>query len=150
MGSAGIKRLLMIQAKELRIGNWVSIERETFDGEHELKYVRVYSIPDHDTVRITEDMKVFLEVPIELVQGIVITHEILDACGFKRNASYWEVPDAFFEILWQWIDEEDTYTITIDQTIFTSHFRYVHQLQNIIFALTGDEINLDKIYDHEN
>lgn len=122
----------MIRANELRVGNLVL----DFAG----KPVKV--------VRTNLD-KIPLETPIPL------TPEILEQCGFRRkdwdNQWYpgkFELTleadsDAFFKY---YSDEDNLMILSSDGgdvSIVKENIKYLHQLQNLFFALTDQELKIN-------
>ena len=138
----------MIDAKELRIGNYVTSKQwggvakiqgieETSEG-YDIKvngYVHHYIVGQY-----------FDLIPIPL------TKEILLKCGFKksRNIGCYDTDhDAFFF-------ESDKISLTIDFILSSSNhyyestpvdgaipLKYLHQLQNLVFLVTGEELEIN-------
>jgi len=108
----------MIPSNQLKIGNWVNA---TYD---EVDYRRVASI---------------LGLPEFAAEPIPLTSEILQKAGFKDLGNYFEGSKDFkFK----------------DGVLFNRHFlafnefneskiSFVHQLQNLYFSLTGEELVLN-------
>ncbi len=92
----------MIDAKELRIGNWI----DYFFSDKGYEPIRVLEISEGDEFSDCEP--------------IVLTHKILD----KLN-----IPG-------------DTLTFIANaETRFNNDAKYLHQLQNLYYALTGEELD---------
>ena len=117
-----LKTKNMITANELRIGNWI----------HE------FNLPTQIDSRMLQKIESANErgkIIIDL-SPIPITQEVLERCGFKK------VPNTneYFN--------EGKYPITLymsNNRVSTSFWignekRYLHQLQNLYFALTGEEL----------
>jgi hypothetical protein len=132
----------MIQANELRIGS--SIEYFTPELEWVLKTVDVEDILQH--VKSNDFIK-------EYYRPISITEEWLLKLGFERIEfddiiSFWtiEFSDGYyleFNIMigYTSISIKEVNNIVGDTTIYLkTNIEYVHQLQNIYFALTGEEL----------
>jgi len=109
----------MINTNELRRGNWVNA---TYDG---IDYRQVFSIPNMDEFA---------------AEPITITPEILEKAGFKKedklnvNAQTW-CKFGMGEYLTYYFDGFCKFEFGIKPAI-----KYVHQLQNLYFALTGEEL----------
>lgn len=132
----------MIQANELRIGNWV-LKDDTY------RKVEAISIPYHHLLSLRN--KVLLEeCQFNEIQPIPLTEEILLKCGFEKDG----VPAGFtiidkFQIrycykdiiknTWQWSFE----AFDDDNWIGISKPQYLHQLQNLYFPLTGEELEIN-------
>ena len=99
-----------MKANELRIGNWVLNK----NGRH---------------IQINRDMFGI----VLILKSIPLTPEVLEKCGFESNPyqDRYELKDLHFEycgvrnIIWS-----EKYP----------HIQYLHQLQNLHFALTGEEL----------
>lgn len=129
----------MITVHELRIGN-----RLLFRGNE----VMVRAIEDtqhpnmlrhYDLVTRTLHVKVWFG--LYQYEPIPITPEILEACGFVKERDKWEG-----EIdLYMWRD--GIYRLCVDEFgALNCDLKYLHQLQNVVHALSGIEISLtDKI-----
>lgn len=126
-----------MNASELRIGNYVEIRLKSGQGR-----VQIGKIRCQDIVRIYENTGSFNYQPIPL------TKEWLLKFGFEKfNHSvkeYWAINDFEIEI------HCNKFPIRIcggesspHLTQFIGHgTKYVHQLQNIYFALTGEELKI--------
>jgi len=126
----------MIQANELRIGNWLSIKK-IYGG------FAYYQIDSSDIPRIERH-------PETAWLGIPLTPEILEKTGFKLilsgeilgcyNKEDQDISFAFNDGGY-WACWEDAGRESSISTI-GKRFRYVHQLQNLYFALTGTELDI--------
>lgn len=110
-----------MEAKNIRIGNWVN-----FDGE----YVSVEAQDLNDWSYL------------ERIKPILINDEWLNSLGFEFNGSTWQ--GDFDEGYSEWkltsrgfIDYDEHLLWHNDR-----HYKYVHELQNLVFALTGCELDL--------
>jgi len=139
----------MIDPKQLRIGNWVLVEIAKSLGETEVKYrsERVDSI-FVDGINMEWDHEMSDYTHAEKVRPILLTPEILEKCGFS-DRGFTNV--GFFKNYW--LPNKWTICYCIKTTeIHTSglyyaahandiEVKYLHQLQNLYFALTGTELN---------
>jgi hypothetical protein len=114
-----------MKASELRIGNWghSGITKEDF------------IIEAHDIVNISGGFD------NGKVQPIPLTEEWLVKFGFvKNNSGFYEQkrftyhPEYGWKILSQWIKG----------WVNVAEIKYVHQLQNLYFALTGEELKQEQ------
>ncbi|MBP7512574.1 MAG: hypothetical protein KA981_11630 [Bacteroidia bacterium] len=117
-------------ANELRIGNWL-LSAKT--GEP----FQVDSIPNDSEIT---------------AQPIVLSPDILEKCGFKKNkngepcieindiASHLELmvgkENYFYPSITQTPDMDE------ERTVWLNRINSLHQLQNLYFALTGEELNI--------
>lgn len=110
----------MIQANELRIGNYV---RDNLGGILRIKGVQ-------------EESVLFYIIPIP------ITEDILLKCGFKRDIDI--VYRYYFEFNLDVIlaYEIDDNSIRIGDSWEFGKIQYLHELQNLIFALTKTELEI--------
>lgn len=137
----------MIKANELRIGNWILI-----NGAHYGKVVSIeesrfatYNPCNRYTDGTTGD---YWRYDTDYVNPIPLTPEILESCGFKK-----EFDNVYSNK--QKVKDSDLYTLPFalfyhkNQCYHTSDFsrrnnfkpfRYLHQLQNLYFWLTGEEL----------
>jgi hypothetical protein len=124
----------MLRAEELRIGNWV---KSNVSGND----FRFTSYHFNDLNQILS-----CTPPKPRLEPIPLTEEWLVKFGFeKRDVPYqrrWLLNDfeiekqgnLFAYVIW---DESAPHL-----TQFRGHSKYVHQLQNLYFALTGKELTL--------
>ena len=139
-----------MKATELRVNNLVHFSLSNI--------VRVESINTHTCIckakysrsgkDIFEDMISFSgdtasgNAPIESFWGIPLTEEILLKCGFKyykENNSY--QLDFGFYCIWGRLEKEFTLYSNGDET--ETEIKYLHQLQNLYWCLTGQELEVN-------
>ena len=128
----------MIKAKELRIGNLVFVNKKD--------PIKVESINDSginlelvfDT-DVIESGYIMPQYLIGEVEPIPLTEDWLLKFGFDRGI-YWRKD--WFEIQ----QSEDEFSLYIPDNYvgqeYGEPFKYVHQLMNLYFALTGTELEL--------
>jgi hypothetical protein len=115
----------MMDAKELRIGNCI------------------FSHDVNMNVSIAAGGIEDVEKNPERYNPIPLTPEILEKCGFERQVDensedcfYIPISETFLEIRitdkTSWIGE-----------VYLPETKYVHQLQNLYFALTGEELEIN-------
>jgi hypothetical protein len=122
-----------MKATELRIGNWVN--GEFINGEFLLS--QIFRIDGNDDCSGLE--------PIPL------TTELLEKCGFVRSQD--EDENSLTLIngrkTFKWVEGNDDDYFLIYQTDcgldYNTAFEleYLHQLQNLYFALTGEELEIN-------
>ena len=139
----------MINANDLRRGNLVDIINRCH-AVHvpmgtqfkilEIKAFSVTGIYPHETVVANE----WQEKKITDLEPIPLTPEILEKCGFKKH----EFGDGYLKNKIYYIlpmrigfDFCILYSITEHKKINLKYIEYVHQLQNLYFSLTGEELN---------
>jgi hypothetical protein len=112
----------MIKANELRLGNWVK-----GNGYYKIEFI------DHQT---------------DGYEPIPLTPEILEKCGFEKSKGY---IDFNLEItnnhLLNYSDEELSVFVNSQNEhgyeAFITPCKHLHQLQNLYFALTGSELEIN-------
>jgi hypothetical protein len=113
----------MIQANELRIGNWVGYHTTNFDtGESILEYIRCIA----STIK---DVNLFGKH----YEPIPLTPEIMVMAGFGKGGEGFYYKNGIEYNL----DEQ------LLEGIGDVPLQYVHQLQNLYFALTGQELTIN-------
>jgi hypothetical protein len=109
-----------MEAKELRIGNWF----KEYDEFRQVTYNTIRYLNNNED---------------ESYNPIPLTEEILLKAGFERNGE-------------EFIYYERYYTIGIGELFNVAYVgsdkvtvdcKHVHQLQNLYFALTGEELEID-------
>ena len=114
-----------MKASELRIGNWVAQEK---------KY---YQLDENSLIDILDYWKVYKEV---LYQPIPLTEEWLLKFGFKKDSIFGvdiKYKIGYFEV-W-YFRNTDSYMLENIKNMKV-FIKYVHQLQNLYFALCNEEL----------
>ena len=103
-----------MKANELRIGNWVS------NGEigFQITSKDIY----HRDVRVYGSF----------IKGIAITHEWLEMLGFENKRNIYFLGKFTYNIHNGWWYG--------NKKLPNGNLQYLHQLQNLYFALTGEEL----------
>lgn len=135
----------MIQINELRIGNIVkhSETGRAYSVGEILKtgirstYIREDTGTEHTSL-----------ISYDCIDGILLTPEILERCGFKRHkcgisgADMWQGMDGWSinnPLFSGWLFRGDGKYLRLTG-YFNSDIKYLHQLQNLYFALTNSEL----------
>lgn len=132
----------MIPINELRIGNWV-IHKPYGNKDGELK--QIMGIVSGSQLHVVYFDKHTNESSVShLLEPIPLTPEILIACGFEgRFIEIEETPFYFYSDdnseVYLWCEMEGA------KPYRHSKIDSVHQLQNLIFALTQKELNYKPI-----
>ena len=124
-----------MKANELRIGNLIEYRiSDRFDKRKEW-----WEVSEIDADDIHWLSKVMPED--EDFRAILITEELLEKLGFKQNKfdKVFEVENCQIEIYF--FDNDIKCTVCVDSVI-NKNIKYVHQLQNLYFALTGSELTV--------
>ena len=131
----------MINPQELRLGNWVG---------YDSRYFKIHSIADIFPTLNTTEFGIGV-VDYNNIYGIPLTPTILEKCG-GRNPD--NKKDTFGGILIKLSDlVEIRLTPFVSGGYYWNNFngcykvivKYLHQLQNLIHALTQEELQIDSI-----
>lgn len=133
---------MAILANELRIGNWVSQKYAEYGLANNSKG---YYFSNNQIK--SEDLKWCEDYP-DNYNPIPLTPEILEKCGFKKwgfretDVNY-ELMHANMGLASIVFDKEDDYCyLDFEGTKASQEIVYLHQLQNLVHALTGAELEV--------
>lgn len=124
----------MIQANELRIGNWIYWDIPEKKGVFHKVLAVKSNIPNTLPISLGESYDDF--------SGIPLTHQILEKCGFVVTRT-----TAHPNNIWTLKHEEGVFELEEIKLFFlcSSQYevqvKYLHQLQNLYFCLSGEELN---------
>lgn len=129
----------MIQANELRVGNLVNFFVGVNESGANYEVCEVYEVG----LNSIELSKGNLNVPLDEIDGIPLTSEWFDKFGFTYNdlngdSGYWQLKYGTRVGLFEILEGEEMFLY--DQT----ELKFVHQLQNLFFALEGAELTIKK------
>ena len=134
----GLKTKIMIQANELRIGNWVTYNPESVDDGTSIIPLAVSCIDEEVGVILRDGFTncyLFNEIlPIPL------TPEILEKCGFSNleYENYW-VHSNWYNISLKY--DSGTWGLRHNfKNIITTNIDSLHQLQNLYWCLCWEEL----------
>jgi hypothetical protein len=118
----------MIKANELRIGNW--IEAVAPMGNY---YMKMYSVNFES-----------LENHPDSANPIPLTPEILEKCGFTlKKLGYNDCyRKPFKTATFLLYAHSGRYYFTCFEVNHETEIKCLHQLQNLYYALTGEELNI--------
>ena len=137
-----------MEPQELRIGNYIYYEHTTHivSGVHGN---RVYSwwVKDGEPVIEYEAKDISgtqVEAPymdvISQYEPIPLTEEWLLKLGFKKNITTDLYPTFSYDIL----NVNDDIVYVLNYGFVNRRFKYVHQLQNLYYTLSGKELKINK------
>ena len=112
---------------QFRIGNVVK-----YDG----RIFRLHSIGEYpilDTIEFGAKV-----VEWKDLEPVEITEEVLRGMGFRKSEEYWR-RDVFI------YDLDNAMVAMAGNWLYVVTFCHAHQLQNLIFSLTGEEIVITEI-----
>lgn len=121
-----------MKANQLRIGNWVFYDRRPF---------KIYGIskeyPFLDTIEFGVGV-----VEWKDLQPIELTEEILLSCGFEEKGTIFRInknTENEFDVCIKLKTKE----LYFGGTFRSYQINNLHQLQNIVFDLTGEELKIE-------
>lgn len=118
----------MINSNELRIGNIVMVNK---------CFTRVFSIANDGINHTIDNLGHAPIVELEklsTLSGIELTPEILEKCKLPYIEGEYHSPDVRYE------EGIPLRLIGLDDGWIGKEVKYLHQLQNIYFALSGEEL----------
>lgn len=118
----------MIKPNELRIGNIVLVQG---------KPVKITGII-HDNIYFGSEF--YVRVRLHQSEPIPLTPEILEKCGFKLDVEVYEQAGFYPCIIKNKMNEG--WRMDFGEYV-TNELNYLHQLQNLYFALTGTELEIN-------
>lgn len=117
----------MIATKELRIGNWVHL-KESGAMQWEIDDFDIYCTDEKSTN--------------DFIEPILISSQILQKSGFKEHYFYSDQPaykKGKYFVIKNWFQAIVGENAAV---ILNQDMRYIHQLQNIWFALENEELQV--------
>jgi hypothetical protein len=116
---------IMIKANELRIGNWYF----EFGMPRQATGLLIYKL---ESIRIRD--KIAIDI-----SPIPLTPEILEKCGFREYGPFspWLTLGSF-----SWSDPAGISYEIDEESAMLDHIKYLHQLQNLYYAVTGEELTI--------
>lgn len=133
-----------MKSNELRIGNYVHLFEKGFYKVHTIsrKVIQV-----HGDLIGGEVFDIFNIQPIQL------TPEIIEKCNFEKHLTAGNSKAAFYsyrysitntlELAWYSADGRLKFQTKLSGFSIDFDIQYLHQLQNLVFALTGKELKFD-------
>ena len=143
--------VILMELKDLRIGNYL-----LYDGGY--VYVTLLSMDIDDEYQeiigfckygeSTNEMSNFNTALCDKLEPIHLTPEILEKCGFERIG---EKPfyscrlslNSVDELAWYSLDNKLGYQTKGSGFTRDYQIKHLHQLQNLHFALTGEELKIE-------
>lgn len=126
-----------MEAKDLRIGNWVN--KKLYTGKCAPPELIETKIRSGGFIDFAEDL-----------EPIPLSPEILERCGFEngiKRSGLTEIQIKEFSTAMQGVFKGE-YAVTLIGHVpyqLKKRILYLHQLQNIYFALTGQELEIKEI-----
>jgi hypothetical protein len=125
----------MIKSNELRVGNYL-----LFDGLPN----RVASIHSDDTMRFytgqSEKTHGCYGMEDERINPVPLTPDILEKAGAKNDGREFILNVGALKMKFRYNTE---WYSELGEIYLGSHVQYLHQLQNLRFAITGNELEIN-------
>jgi hypothetical protein len=134
----------MIESKELRIGNYVKMFLGVFDNGaeysiHTIEGIKNSKIKEQDTVQISKHDFWYSNY---VISPIPLTKEILLKCGFEKTnrIDFGELKECYANFSFALMVRHNSFFV--DWIGGNTEVKYLHILQNLFYALTGEELNI--------
>ena len=113
-----------MKANELRIGNYINWQAEPVQIKDFTSFINI----------VTEMSKTY-----SLVRPIPLTEEWLIKLGYRKSTDerYYKEDSHYYPIY-----NRGIFYLFVGLPLETKECKYVHQLQNLYFALTGEELTI--------
>lgn len=125
------KTNVMINPREVRIGNWISF-KGLWNGQ-------VDDISKH-IILIKDNGGIF---PVDVFEPIRLIGEHLTLAGFNKYRYWWSHPKCTTFSFEHWDNDGVGLYLHCHDYKLGEYIKYVHQLQNIFFALTNRELEIN-------
>lgn len=120
----------MINVQELRVGNWISF-KGLWMGE--ISKLSPYSVEVKDNDNF---------YPLDCFNPIPLTPEVLERCGFESINETHRIGIGYMVFYCYPVGDVYQHWYLYHNNIrITSGIKSLHQLMNLYFALTGQELN---------
>lgn len=123
----------MIKASELRIGNLI---------EYLGNQYKASMIGDLSVAIAVGGTRVHEFIKCEDINPIPLTPEWLAKCGFNKLNAGWINSSGSMCFYDRSRDINGYYTMDYGTRNYVARFKHVHQLQNLYFSLTGEELTI--------
>ena len=126
-----------MEAKQLRIGNYVYRQSSKLivdkSSVYQIENVNLQSALKYDPIPLTKQWILDLGFIKNEIKQVI---EVLDISENDKHLEF-EITDEGLDL---WISSD-----IMDEALYfpLNHIKYVHQLQNLYFALTGEELTVN-------
>ena len=122
-----------MKANELRVGNFIY---HNICGEKQV--LKIINITDYAVNLDISNGEVSDQIDFDEIEPIILTEELIIECGLIKRGNEYSLGDFIGEIFY------DGFNYTAGEgCIMGEPILYLHQLQNIYFALTNEELNIN-------
>ena len=120
-----------MEAKQLRIGNYAFTYKPEMFGI-------IKAISANETVYLEVGSISYPNLPANKLMPILLTPEILEKCGFIKD----EDGCMLFGEIFYWLNAGILQIAMGYTPLINAPCKYIHQLQNLYFSLTGEELEV--------
>ena len=136
----------MIQSNDLRLGNKVLWNDLICTVAGIQYFIDADENKEGHIVDLYNNGEMVQTPYVSYINPIPLTPEILEKCGFenkKLGKDYWELPNE--KCINGWSEEFTFYLPYFEMNTYTGtvSIKALHQLQNLYFALTGEELKIN-------
>jgi len=133
----------MIDIKELRIGSCICYYKNGFENVIYDKIKSIYFNDEDESYHFEFDKPNFVHAHLtkEGIEPIPITEELLLKLGFIFKDNIYYSPEYRIGNRLKVIGFDGNYIVSFNM-YFNIDIKYLHQLQNIYCAITGDELEV--------
>jgi hypothetical protein len=133
-----IKISQKMKSNEFRIGNYAFYDNKQKGIHHKLTVIKIMFLSPLPSVKFPD--KKTWNVDFSDLQPIPITGEWLRRFGFNKEDNWFKYPIVNDWSFIYWRVTEGCSLSVSKHGFDLSNIKYVHQLQNLIFAFTGEEL----------
>lgn len=130
----------MIKSNELRLENKIYLEKDNY------VYFGTVTGIKKDEIQIDGKLNV-LYSSLDLIKPIPITPETLEQAGFTKGSKEIEGQSISVDLRDNNVSCSGVDACTNGHAFFIENIKYLHQLQNIYFFLTGEELEINLTVD---
>jgi len=131
-----------VSSGELMIGNWISYRGEKNCLVASIGYEFATEYPDTANRNGSDDVNEYV--------GIPLTPEIMEKCGFEKTITKMRILDYedyrkgnfVLSVIGKGVEVEYG-ALNIEDRTYIAVFKYLHQLQNLYWCLTGEHLKIE-------
>ena len=129
-----------METKELRLGNYLQLDGESYHVNEIQNSLQCIELKRKNLEN--QKLNDYEECDLDCndLQPIPLTEEVLLKCGFERHIKLGGY-DGY--LLNGWFITTDLCFMVLGSSVILSKLKYLHQLQNLYFALTGEELEIE-------
>lgn len=139
-----------MKSNDLRIGNYVTYNPEAVDEGTLITPLLVTAIDDDAGVILNDGFQNVYD--FDEILPIPLTPELLQAAGFSKAGDWdYELQRLCLHDMLSGRDKDwEVYLKAGNDAVYVTNIKYLHQLQNLYYSLTGTELELKQLIGYEN